>query len=88
MQKQTFTNNGKRFRYEFRQECALVIFVDFPLNIFQLADAIETGTDVQRVIRASRYDDGGGDLVVKLFTGYQQDRTENMLQHIFTSFTV
>ena len=88
MQKQTYTNNGKRFRYEFRPECALVIFIDFPINIFQFADAIESGTDVDHVIRASRYDDGNGDLVVKLFTGYQQDRCENMLHHIFTSFTV
>lgn len=85
----TYINNNKQFRYQFRENRSLVIFADFRVRIYRVADMIEGECmQVQEVTRAQQYEDGRGDIVVKLITGYDRQLAESEIISIFKYFAV
>lgn len=82
-----FESGNKRFRYEFRDNRVLVIFADFRLQIYKLADAIQNNClEVLEVSMARQYDDGRGDLIINLARDYDKFTVISELEEVFNQF--
>ena len=82
-----FEHENIRFRYEFRDNRILVIFADFRVQIYKLADTIQNNClEVLEVNMARQYDDGRGDLIIKLAHCYDKFTVISELREVFNQF--